>query len=74
MSLIPAGAEAGAGGRGRGQGAGADLCEFKASLVYRVNSKTAWATQRNPVSKKKNKQTEKQKFRERSPACFYFWI
>jgi hypothetical protein len=29
-----------------------DLCEFKASLVYRVSSRTARATQRNPVSKK----------------------
>jgi hypothetical protein len=27
---------------------------FKASLVYRVSSRTARATQRNPVSKKKN--------------------
>jgi len=29
-----------------------DLCEFQASLVYRVTSRTARATQRNPVSKK----------------------
>jgi hypothetical protein len=29
--------------------------EFEASLVYRVNSRTARATQRNPVSKKKKK-------------------
>jgi hypothetical protein len=28
----------------------ADLCEFEASLVYRVSSKTAKAVQRNPVS------------------------
>jgi hypothetical protein len=27
--------------------------EFEASLVYRVSSRTARATQRNPVSKKK---------------------
>jgi hypothetical protein len=33
------------GGRGRG------IAEFKASLVYRVSSRTARATQRNPVSK-----------------------
>jgi hypothetical protein len=33
----------------------ADLCEFKASLVYRVNFRTARATQRNPVSTKQNK-------------------
>ena len=31
----------------------ADLCEFKASLVYRASSRTARATQRNPVLKKK---------------------
>jgi hypothetical protein len=35
--------------------------EFKASLVYRVSSRTARATQRNPVSKNKTKQTNKQK-------------
>ena len=28
-----------------------DFCEFKANLVYRVSSRTARATQRNPVSK-----------------------
>jgi hypothetical protein len=33
------------GGRGRW------ISEFEASLVYRVSSKTARATQRNPVSK-----------------------
>jgi hypothetical protein len=32
--------------------------EFEASLVYRVSSRTARATQRNPVSKNK-KQTKK---------------
>jgi hypothetical protein len=40
------------GGRGR------QISEFEASLVYRVSSRTARATQRNPVSK--NKQTNKQ--------------
>jgi outer membrane protein assembly factor BamA len=39
------------GGRGRW------ISEFKASLVYRVSSRTARAIQRNPVSK--NKQTNK---------------
>jgi hypothetical protein len=29
----------------------AALCDFKASLDYRVSSRTASATQRNPVSK-----------------------
>jgi hypothetical protein len=33
------------------------ISEFEASLVYRVSSRTARATQRNPVS---NKQTNKQ--------------
>jgi hypothetical protein len=41
------------GGRGRW------ISEFKASLFYRVSSRTAKTTQRNPVSKNK-KQTNKQ--------------
>jgi hypothetical protein len=39
-----------------------DLCEFRASLVYRVSSRTARATQRNPVANLKTltlKQTNK---------------
>jgi hypothetical protein len=36
------------GGRGRW------ISEFKASLVYRMSSRTARAIQRNPVSKKQN--------------------
>jgi hypothetical protein len=32
-----------------------DLCEFKASLVYRESSKTARDTEKNPVLKKKIK-------------------
>ena len=35
-----------------------DLCEFEASLVYRVSSRTVRAMQRNPVSKKKTKQNK----------------
>jgi hypothetical protein len=42
MLLIPA-------LRGRGR----QISEFKASLVYKVRSRTARAIQRNPVSKKK---------------------
>ena len=34
--------------------------EFEASLVYRASSRTARATQKNPVSKNQNKQTNKQ--------------
>jgi hypothetical protein len=38
------------------------ISEFKASLVYKVSSRTARAIQRNPVSKKQtNKQTNKNK-------------
>jgi hypothetical protein len=41
------------GGRGR------QISEFEASLVYRVSSRTARATQRNPVSKKKKEKRRK---------------
>jgi hypothetical protein len=42
------------------------ISEFEASLVYRVSSRTARATQRNPVSKnKQNKTKEKKEERER---------
>jgi hypothetical protein len=40
------------GGRGR------QISEFEASLVYKVISRTARATQRNPVSKKKKKKKD----------------
>jgi hypothetical protein len=43
------------GGRGR------RVSEFEASLVYKVTSRTARATQRNPVSKQANKRKEKKK-------------
>jgi hypothetical protein len=35
------------------------ISEFEASLVYKVSSRTGRATQRNPVSKNKTKQTNK---------------
>jgi hypothetical protein len=35
------------------------ISEFKASLVYKVSSRTARATQRNPVSKKNKRKKEK---------------
>jgi hypothetical protein len=41
------------GGRGR------RISEFEDSLVYRVSSRTARATQRNPVSGKKKKKKKK---------------
>jgi hypothetical protein len=43
------------GGRGRW------ISEFEASLVYKVSSRTARATQRNPVSKNKTKTKQKNK-------------
>jgi hypothetical protein len=46
------------GGRGRW------ISEFEASLVYRVSSKTARATQRNPDSKNKNKTKQNKKLRK----------
>jgi hypothetical protein len=51
------------GGRGR------RISEFEASLVYRLSSRTARDTQRNPVSKKnKNKQTKTKS------AVFFFFL
>jgi hypothetical protein len=43
------------GGRGR------RISEFEASLVYKVSSRTAKVTQRNPVSKKTNQPTNQPK-------------
>jgi hypothetical protein len=43
------------GGRGR------RISEFKASLVYKVISRTARAIQKNPVSKKQNKTKQNKK-------------
>jgi hypothetical protein len=37
------------------------ISEFEASLVYTVSSRTARATQRNPVSKNKTKERERKK-------------
>jgi hypothetical protein len=49
------------GGRGRW------ISEFEASLVYKVSSRTARATQRNPVSKnQKKKKKEKKKEKKTS--------
>jgi hypothetical protein len=47
------------GGRGR------QISEFQASLVYKVSSRTARATQRNPVSKNKKKQKKQKKKRKK---------
>jgi hypothetical protein len=47
------------GGRSR------QISEFEASLVYKVSSRTARATQRNPVSDKKKKKKEKKRKEKR---------
>lgn len=49
----------------------ADLCEFKASLVYVVSSKTAKATQGDPVSEKKK--TKKQ-ITSKNHTHLYIWL
>jgi hypothetical protein len=46
------------GGRGRW------ISEFKASLVYRVSSRTVRATQRIPVSKKQKQKQKRKKERD----------
>jgi hypothetical protein len=43
-------------------GRGTRISEFEASLVYRVSSRTARATQRNPVSKNPKKEKKKKRF------------
>jgi hypothetical protein len=40
------------------------ISEFEASLVYRMSSRTARDTQRNPVLKKKNHKEERKKERK----------
>jgi hypothetical protein len=58
------------------RGRGRRISEFETSLVYRVGSRTARATQRKPVSKAKNKtinnkkQTNKKKGLKRSAKWF----
>jgi hypothetical protein len=42
------------------EGRGRWISEFEESLVYRVSSRTARATQRNPVSKKQKTKNKKQ--------------
>jgi hypothetical protein len=41
--------------------------EFEASLVYKVSSRTARATQRNPVSKKPKKKKKKKNEKKSKP-------
>jgi hypothetical protein len=46
-------------------GKGRWISEFKASLVYRVSSRTVRATQRNPVSKIRERERERERQRDR---------
>jgi hypothetical protein len=48
---------------------GRQISKFKASLVYRVSSRTARATQRNPVSKNKKQTNKKKTVGERLTGC-----
>jgi hypothetical protein len=41
------------------EGRGREISESKASLVYKVSSRTARTIQRNPVSKRKTKEKKK---------------
>jgi hypothetical protein len=60
------------GGRGRW------IYEFEASLVYRVSSSTARATQRNPVLEKKRKKERKKnkekKKKKRKKKIYLFYV
>jgi hypothetical protein len=49
---------------------GRRISEFEASLVYKVSSRTARATQRNPASKNKNKNKNKTKTKKRKKLLF----
>jgi hypothetical protein len=60
-------------------GRGGWISEHKASLVYRVSSRKARATQRNPVSinknnnnKKRNKQTKREKEKNKTTHSHIF--
>jgi hypothetical protein len=55
------------GGRGR------QISEFEASLVYRVSSRTARATQRNPVPKKQNKTKKKKQKKKKTGVSAQIW-
>jgi hypothetical protein len=53
------------GGRGR------QISEFEASLVYKVSSRTARETQRNPVSKNQNEKKKNKKPKKPFIACCF---
>jgi DNA-binding transcriptional regulator YhcF (GntR family) len=61
----------------REAGRGRQISEFKVSLVYKVSSRTARATQRNPISKiqkkKKKKKKERKKERKKKELAQCMW-
>jgi hypothetical protein len=48
-----------------------DICEFKVSLVYRVSSRTARFTQRNPVLKNQNQNQKKKNQKTKKSTAFF---
>jgi hypothetical protein len=56
------------GGRGRW------ISEFKASLIYKVNSRTDRAIQRNPVLGEKKRKKERKKRKKERPKERYILI
>jgi hypothetical protein len=49
------------------------ISEFEASLVYRVSSRTARATQRNPVSTKQNKTKQNKTKQNKTTKTMYIY-
>ena len=49
------------------EGRGRHILDFEDSLVYRVNSRTARATQRNPVSKNQKQKENGREEKEKKP-------
>jgi hypothetical protein len=54
----------------RANGRGRQISELEASLVYRMSSRAARATQRNPVSKNENNKTKKTNQTKRANEAF----
>ena len=50
--------------------AGKQISKFEGSLVYRMSSRAARATQRNPVSKNENNKTKKTNQTKRANEAF----
>jgi hypothetical protein len=53
------------------RGRGRQISEFKASLVYRVSSRTAKTIQRNPVSKNQKKKRKRKRKKKKGGGGYY---